>query len=210
MTHEAATEAAVTNERLRDMLDGGPAMELVSLNTQFVAAGGGADAAADPMADPFATPGFGNAPGTGGSATPAGARDKSHVRVTGTFRVAAPNLERFMLDTVEPALKERLQRDGLPYTIVYAQVPWTASGANDPNSPGTFADPRGRGGSTGFSGFQDRPDRRPGGFQQPGTVGGDPKQLAPLPGAPAERPGVQTVTITWYAVLPAASEGGDA
>lgn len=212
MTNEAATESAVTNERLRDMLEGGPAMELVSLNTQFVAAGGGADAAADPMADPYAAPGSGN-PTTGstGNATPAGARDKNHVRVTGTFRVAAPNLERFMLDTVEPALKERLQRDGLPYTIVYGQVPWTASGANDPNSPGGY-NPGGRGGPSGFGGFQDRPGgTRPGGYQQqPGTVGGDPKQLAPLPGAPAERPGVQTVTITWYAVLPAASEGGDA
>ncbi len=211
MTNQGATEAAVTNQRLRDMLEGGPAMELVALNTEFVSAGGGgADESADPMADPFST-GLGPATGPSGAATPAGAQGKDHVRVTGTFRIAAPNLERFMLDTVEPALKERLQRDGLPYTIVYGQVPWTASGANDPNNPGMFADPRGRVGSPGFAGFQDRPGLRPGGFQQqPGAVGGDPKQLAPLPGAPAERPGVQTVTITWYAVLPAASEGGDA
>lgn len=205
MTNQAATEAAVTNQRLREMLEGGPAMELVSLSTAFVP-GGGAVAAADPMSDPFG-PATTVAPG---ASTPAGARDKNHVRVTGTFQVAAPNLERFMLETVEPALKERLQRDGLPYTIVYGQVPWTASGASDPNSPGGFADPRGRG-QTGFSGFQDRPGMRPGGFQQQtGGVGGDPKQLAPLPGAPAPRLGVQTVTITWYAVLPAASEGGDA
>jgi type IV pilus assembly protein PilM len=209
MTNEAATEAAVTNERLREMLEGGPAMELISLDTQFVPAGGGEVAAADPS-DPFSGGFAATGTGSATSAVPAGARDKSHVRVTGTFRVAAPNLERFMLDAVEPALKERLQRAGLPYTIVYGQVPWNASGANDPNSPGGFADPRGRG-QTGFPSFQDRPGTRPGGFQQqPGVAGGDPKQLAPLPGAPAERPGVQTVTITWYAVLPAASEGGDA
>jgi type IV pilus assembly protein PilM len=210
MTNEGAAEAAVTNERLREMLEGGPAMELVSLSTEFSASGGGA-VAADPMADPSGNTALSAPTNAAGGPLPAGARDKNHVRVTGTFRVAAPNLERFMLETVEPALKERLQRDGLPYTIVYGQVPWTASGANDPNNPRSYTSP-GRGGPAGFPGFQDRPGgMRPGGFQQqPGAVGGDPKQLAPLPGAPAERPGVQTVTITWYAVLPAASEGGDA
>lgn len=212
MTNDAATQAATSDTRLREMLEGGPAMELISLNTAFVDAGGGAGAV-DAMSDPYSSGGFNTAPtGTGGPSVPAGARDKNHVRVTGTFRVAAPNLERFMLETLEPALKERLQRDGLPYTIVYGQVPWTAANASDIGGTGGSGGARGSFGASPYGGVQDRPSgMRPGGYQQQGTLtGGDPKQLAPLPGAPAPRAGVQTVTITWYAVLPAASEGGDA
>jgi hypothetical protein len=115
-----------------------------------------------------------------------------------------------MLETVEPILKDRLQREDLPYRLVFGQVPWSG-GQQDPNAPGFTGGRTGvdqTGGRTPFGGMQDRTGGS--GFQQPGAVGGDPKQLAPLPGAPAERSGVQTVTITWYAVLPAASEGGDA
>ncbi len=208
MTNDAATQAAASDARLREMLEGGPAMELISLNTEFVGAGGGAGMA-DPMSDPYATTGFGQTT-AGGPSVPPGARDRNHVRVTGTFRVAAPNLERFMLEVFEPALKERLRRDGLPYTIVSGQVPWTVSGVNDPGGMGGFG--RAGAGASSYGGYQDRPGgSRAAGYQQSGSVtGGDPRQLAPLPGAPAPRAGVQTVTITWYAVLPAASEGGDA
>lgn len=212
LTNEAATQAATTDRRLSEMLAGGPAMELLTLNTQFVP--GGAAAAADP-ADPFAGGTFGQPSGGAPDTTPAAARGRAHVKVTATFRVVAPNLERFMLETVEPVLRDRLQREGLPYRLVFGQVPWSG-GQQDPNAPGFtggFTGGRSGGeqpsGRTPFGGFQDRPGGS--GFQQPGaTTGGDPKQLAPLPGAPAERVGAQTVTITWYAVLPAASEGGDA
>lgn len=211
MTNDAATQAATSDTRLREMLEGGPAMELISLNTAFVGAGGGAGAF-DAMSDPYSSGGFNTAPtGTGGQSVPAGARDKNHVRVTGTFRVAAPNLERFMLEILEPALKERLQREGLAYTIVTGQVPWTAAGAI--GDPSGFGGRTGGGAQTYGGGYQDRPGGgRLSGYQQQsgGVTGGDPRQLAPLPGGPAPRAGVQTVTITWYAVLPAASEGGDA
>ena len=203
-TNQAAATAAERDQRLADTLAGAPAVELVSLRTAFNPASGGA-AMADPDSDPF---GGGGGVGTRAQADPTGAppaptaaQGKAHVRVTGTFQVRAPNIERFMLEIAEPVIRERLAGQGEIYTIVIAQVPWSSGDAAIGSAQG-FTDPRtGGGGPRG--GFQDR-----GGgtgtsrdFGSSGTQGGDPRQLAPLPPPPPTTGPTHTVTVTWFAVL---------
>jgi hypothetical protein len=183
-------------------------MELVSLSTAFQPASGGAAMGEE---DPFG--GGGRTPmGPGGTQSadagvPAQARGKAHVRVTSTFTVAATNLERFMLEIVEPQIRAMAEREHTRYDVVVGQVPWAAQGAGaDPfGGPGGQFDTRG--------GFQ-----TPGGptrttrTYQPGSgsaSGGDPNQLAPLPPPPTPRGNLRTVTITWFAVLDSGTEGGD-
>ncbi len=200
-TNEAAQAAAQGNTRLADLLAEGPAVELVTLSTDFQPAAG---AAADPYAgggrrgatpsQPAADPGL-----------PLAAQNADHVRVTGTFRVAADNLERFMLEVVEPVIREQLAGDKGRYTVHVGQVPWS-SGAMADMGGGRFQSPAGTRPGTRFTGVQDRP--RTGGA----PTGGDPVQLAPLPAPPPERAGTRTVTISWFAVLnraDAADAGGD-
>lgn len=232
MTNDAATGVARTDNRLATALESGPAMELVSLNTTFnsgAAAGDGEAAPDDSGFDPYSGRGGSDA-GYGGFnqgtqaptavALPPAVAGKAHVQVVGQFKVAAPNIERFMLEVVEPILKEKLARDGVPYTVVVAQYPWVGGAVSDAGSTGsTYA--YSSGGRT--ASYSDRDAYgQPGRGSQPsyqggssgtGTVtGGDPNQLAPIPAPPAERAGVTTVTITWFAVLDQATEeaGGDA
>tara|TARA_R110000782_G_scaffold45706_7_gene101306 strand:+ start:5478 stop:7499 length:2022 start_codon:yes stop_codon:yes gene_type:complete len=217
LTNAAATAAATGDQRLSDMLAGGPAIELVAMDTTFVPASGGMAAADTGMgSDPYGGDPRSGLVNPGGMATPAPAqtappsvRGKAHVRVTSTYRVAAPNLERFMLEVVEPVLKDQVAGDRGPYTIVFGQVPWSAGMNTDPSGMGGMGNPGGRNPT-----YQDPRGGRPGGYQpgyqQPGATGGDPRQLAPLPAPPNERPGLQTVTITWYAVLNQNTDGGDA
>lgn len=216
LTNEAATQAASNDQRLADLLALGPAMELVSLQTDYRP--GGAEAAAEE--DPFAGGRRGGGPSSmgspasgGGAVVPPDAAGKQRVEVTATFRIAAPALERFMLEVVEPVLKNRVARDEAPYSLVVGQVPWVADASGQPGmgQPGGFNRP----GGTPFR--QDRQDQRFatqrfGSTGQAAPTGGDPGQLAPLPPPPPERPGVSTVTITWYAVLDQATttDGGDA
>ena len=208
LTNQAAERAASTDQRLADAMAGGPAFELVSLQTEY-SAGGGDQAGGvgqDPFADPRAPrPGV---PQTGAAdSVPPGASGQERVRVTGTFRVAASNLERFMLEVVEPVVKQDLAGQRAGYRVVVGQVPWSIGGS--------ASDSGGRFGRPDQGGFQPRPgvgtrpgQARPGGrdFGQ----GGDPSQIAPLPPPPPERPSVQTVTVTWFAVLgEETAEGGD-
>lgn len=204
LTNEAAERAARTDQRLADAMAGGQAIELVNLRTAYSPGDAGADAMGGMDPDPFADP---RTPGrqAGADLTPAEARGKDRVRITGTFRVAAPNIERFMLEVLEPVIKEQLAGQGEAYRVVVGQVPWAIGQAGD--------DFGARGGGrpgTGVPDWRD-PDRGTGGRTAPRDFGqgGDPNQLAPLPPPPAERPGMQTVTITWYAVLEPRAEGGD-
>ncbi len=212
LTNERARDAASSDARLKEMLDQGPGLTLASLTTEYVPGGGGADSAdTGGYGDPYA-----GTQASGADAVPPEVSGKEHVKVVGEFTVAAPNLSRFMLDVVEPVLKE-LNRDGLPYTVVIGTQPWSggaAGAASSFNNPGRAnqggrtplyqPDPRGPSGRNpgGFGG-----QSRPGG----GAGSADPSQIAPLPQAPEPRAGTQTVTITWYAVMQAPqAEGGDA
>lgn len=234
MTNDAATGVARTDTRLATALESGPAMELVSLSTTFnsgAAAGEGEAAPDDSGFNPYSTGRAGEDSGysTGfnqGSQAPAAVAappavaGKRHVQVVGQFKVAAPNIERFMLEVVEPILKEKLARDGVPYTVVVAQYPWVGGAVSDAGSTGSSYAYSSGGRTASYSdrdaygqpGRGSQPSYQ-GGSSGTGTVtGGDPNQLAPIPAPPAERAGVTTVTITWFAVLDQATEeaGGDA
>lgn len=230
MTNDAAAVAARADTRLATALESGPAMELVSLNTTFSGGAGAAEAEAvpdDSGFDPYSgrggsDAGYGGfnqgAPTTTAVAVPPAAAGKRHVQVVGQFRVAAPNIERFMLEVVEPILKEKLARDGVPYTVVVAQYPWVGGAVSDAGSPSPYS---GGGRTASYSDRDAYSEPGRGGLQPSysgggstgtgGVTGGDPNQLAPIPAPPAERAGVTTVTITWFAVLDQATEeGGDA
>lgn len=233
MTNAAATEAAKNDTRLATALETGPAIEMVSLQTTYQPAGDSAGDAAggdDPYgggSDPYsggrggayATPtgtvgGAASGVPGGASATPPDAQGKRRVQVVGQFKVAAPNLERFMLEILEPVLKEKLARDGVPYTVVVAQYPWTGGATSDAAGGTDYSDPYRGGGQRGayaddpYSGRGLTPNSNT--YRGGSSTGGDPSQLAPLPQPPAPRGGLTTVTITWFAVLDQGPEGGDA
>lgn len=235
MTNDAATEVARTDTRLATALETGPAMELVSLNTAFnsgAAAAEGEVAPDDSGLNPYGggrageDSGYGTgfnqgSPAPTAVAAPPAVAGKRHVQVVGQFKVAAPNIERFMLEVVEPILKEKLARDGVPYTVVVAQYPWVGGAVSDAGSTGSNYAYSGGGRTASYSDRDAYSEPGRGGLQPSyqvgssgtGTVtGGDPNQLAPIPAPPAERAGVTTVTITWFAVLDQATEeaGGDA
>jgi type IV pilus assembly protein PilM len=201
-TNEKAKEAGATDARLGALLEGGPAIGLASLQTTYVAGGGGSDIDDDG--------GRGRAPrgnpGTGaGEAVPPEVAGKRHIKVVGQYNVAAPNLGRFMLDVVEPQLRE-LNREGLPYQIVIGVQPWVGGATgNVSNTGGSRFGAQNPGASN-----RRNPVPRTGFGSQGSTPGASPTQVAPLPAAPEPREGVTPVTITWYLVLDRAEKGGDA
>lgn len=201
-TNDRATEAAVADAKLAELLEVGPAIELVRLNTEYTGAGaavvettgrgrGRGNQAPDPANDP--------------DAPPAEVVGKRHVKVTGEYLVAAPNLSRFMLEVVEPVLKD-LGRDGMDYNLIVGDRPWTGGGVASANQNAGRQGGGNRPAYTAPRGTANRPTGRPGGTRTNANV----SQLAPLPDAPGDREGVVSVTITWFAVLDQAAEGGDA
>lgn len=130
-------------------------------------------------------------------------QDKRRIKVTAQFQIPLAEPQVFLLDMVEPFLRNRMQRDDSPYTIVLSQSePWDAGamqgvGSSRPRGPrpGTMA-----------------PRTDP--MTNPGRTGGSTnlEQLAPIEN-PATAQGGRTgstgqdqsssslVTITWYAVL---------
>ncbi len=200
-TNRAAGEAAGGDERLAELLESGPAIGLTALQTEYAAGGGGAADTDD---------GFGGrnpraAAADTGPAVPPEVAGKRHIKVVGQFDVAAPNLGRFMLDVVEPRLRE-LNRDGLPYEIVIGVQPWVG-GAAETTTGRPVGQAYTRNTNRGNVGrpAQPRPSNRPG-----VTGSMNPGQIAPLPPIPPAREGVTPVTITWYLVLDRTEEGGDA
>lgn len=208
-TNARAREASRSDAKLAELLEAGPAVELVSMSTEYTGAG---TALEDSGSSGRGGRGGYSTGGTDtGDALPAEVAGKRHVKVVGEYRVAAPNLSRFMLDVLEPVLKD-LQREGVDYTLVVGDSPWTGGGvANSAQQGGSS----GRSPYTGNPGSSGRTPsgRNPysgGGRSTGGRTNADVSQLAPLPEAPDPRAGVVPVTITWYVVLDNANEGGDA
>lgn len=200
-TNDAASLAAGSDERLADLLETGPAIGLISLQTEYAVGGGGLGEDA----------GGGGRRGTRAPAPAAGetlppeVAGKRHVKVVGQYEVAAPNLGRFMLDVVEPQLRE-LNRDGLSYDVVIGVQPWVGGAVGA--APGGNSSVR----AYARTGAGRQPGVRT--VTRTGTSGSsgstNPDQVAPLPPIPEQRQGVTPVTITWYLVLDRTEEGGDA
>jgi type IV pilus assembly protein PilM len=126
------------------------------------------------------------------------------IKVQAQFEIPLADPQVFLLDMVEPFLRNRLQRDDAPYTIVLSQAePWESGSPDQGNTrnpggggfkpiPGRGNDPR-PSGSTNIDSLA--PIKNPADNRD--TTGGSrtPDQNA-----------MSTVTITWYAVLDSMNE----
>lgn len=196
-----ARAAADSDQRLAEAFRGKVPFKLLSLENDYLTGPesglnnqGGGRPGGRPMTQNNATAGMDPAL--------ASVQDKRRIRVTAQFEVPLADPQVFLLDMVEPFLRNQMQRDDAPYTIVLSQAePWS-TGASTAGGTGT------------------RPNR--GGLVRPGqqvtqrpSGGGGSTNLESV--APITNPADQrdsrtgssqsaqqastTVTITWYAVL---------
>ena len=192
LVREGARGAAANDSYLAQQMGDRDPMRLVTLGTTYLTQpeDGGAGGA-----------GFGgrNAPsGAQGDQALSRIGSMRRVKVEATFEipVGAGEIDGYMYDIVEPALRQKLQESQDAYTIVASETGFWASGATQGGVTTTrgssvptrvaVTDP-GRGGYTGSSGGGSR----------------DLESLAPLvPSDAGEPAGVGSmVTLTWYAVL---------
>ena len=198
--NESAQLAAETDIRLADAIKDKEAFKLVSLSTDYLTTG---------TNDPNANTNMNSRVRGGGNTNPRAAApdpvltsiaNKRRVEVKAVYEVPLADAGVFMLDHVDPVIRDGLNRDDTPYTIVVSKAePW--------ESDGVMAGPGGRRPNLG--------SRRPGGRQiggssQPGTRlpgrtgNSDLNSLAPIAVPepdPSEQTAKTTVTLTWYAVL---------
>jgi hypothetical protein len=124
------------------------------------------------------------------------------IKVTAQFEVPLASADVFMLDMAEPFIRNEMQRDDAPYTVVVKQdgEPWTTSG-----------DGAGSGGTRGNQGGTRGPKPLPGATRPTGssTGSGNLDQLAPIENPDNSRdnrtgsdaPQSSILTVEWYAVL---------
>ncbi len=192
LVREGARGAAANDSYLAQQMGDRDPMRLVTLGTTYLTQpeDGGAGGA-----------GFGgrNAPsGAQGDQALSRIGSMRRVKVEATFEipVGAGEIDGYMYDIVEPALRQKLQESQDAYTIVASETGFWASGATQggvTTARGSSVPTRvavtdpGRGGYTGSSGGGSR----------------DLESLAPLvPSDAGEPAGVGSmVTLTWYAVL---------
>ncbi len=207
MVDQNAQNAAASDERLAAAIKDRQAMKLVALNNEYLTQPDGGSAQAvtgrrPRTSDPVAA--VGNV-----DANLAQIGDKRRVMVSAQFEIPLADASVFLLDQVEPVLRNRMQRDDAPYTVVLSQSePWVMGAIS-----------QGRGGPRPGAGMQRANIGRP--IDDPNsamgttrtTRGGNLDSIAPLePPAGAVRPSstsgnnenpTTVVTITWYAVLDA-------
>lgn len=129
-------------------------------------------------------------------------QDKRRIKVQAQFEIPLADPSVFLLDLVEPFLRNTMQRDDVPYTVVLSQAePWQSGALTQGRRPGAR--------TPGAMTMTGRPT-------QPGTARSGSSSLDSL--APIENPAdardsgtssrsgndeaaSSTVTITWYAVL---------
>ncbi len=182
--NESALAAAQTDTRLAESFENAEPMKLLSLTTDYVASG-----AIDTSS---ANPSF-----RGGNASGASAIDpvlsqiaaKRRIEIKARFEIPLADVGVFMLDHVDPILREQLDREGTPYTVVVTKKePWEVEDGVRSARPGV-----GRGNTT--------PASRP---TFGGSRGTGLDALAPI-ARPSEDEAATTpttiVTLTWYAVL---------
>lgn len=203
LVDDHAKAAAVTDTRLAAALDGKAAMRLVSLNTQYKAQG---DYAAGSM-DPSGRSGRGGvSPGATAAVDPVltSIAGKRHIVVSAQFELPLDEVSVFLLDHVDPVLRNQLKRDTAPYTVLVTKSePWGIGATAQGQAPG-----RGYPGGGGRGNVVSPvPDRNPAIYQPPSFSGGSGgsgslDSIAPLvrPGAGVTGPSTM-VTLTWYAVL---------
>lgn len=190
MVDASARAGAETDTRLAEAIQDKETMRLMSLTTDYKASSEIAlstgssrsgrnptspkEAAVDPVLATFAA--------------------KRHIVIQAQFEVPLADAEVFMLDHVDPVLREKLDRDNTPYTVVITKTePWEVAGQG--------RTPRGQSGTGRIAQTDPR-------TSTPRTSTSGDSNLNSL--APIVRPDAQEdetadessiVTLTWYAVL---------
>ena len=190
---ESAQLASETDIRLADALSGKEAFKLISLTTEYMTTGG---AVANTNANPRSRGGGRPDPtASAGDETLAKIANKRRVEVKGVFEIPLADVGVFMLDHVDPILRDGLQSDSTPYTIVVSKTePWETDGRGQSagGRPGGRQPGRAVGGQT--------PIGRPSGR----TGSSDLNSIAPIAAPAPDTTAADvktTVTLTWYAVL---------
>ena len=196
MVNESAELAAETDSRLAEAIGEGEAFRLVNLTTDYRTTGA-VDAGAAQGIGRGGRGGSSNAPSV--DAAISAISSKRQVQITAQFEIPLADVGVFMLDHVDPVLRERLDRDDTMYTVVVSdKEPWDDGVTNvraGSTRPGG-ARPAGAGrpiSTTPTTG-------RPGGSSSSGNL----NTLAPIarPVVDQTLVGASTVvTLTWYAVL---------
>lgn len=212
MVDANARQAAETDQRLAEALRQREPMRLISLTNDYQTTPV-ADTSSGGRSNPRTNRGSIDdpAPVTVGDAALQPIQDKRRIKVTAQFEIPLENPSIFLLDMVDPILRNQLQRDDAPYTIVVSEKePWTTGAAST-----------GIGRNTSRTGNTNT-DIRPNYGGQSGTTGTrstNLESLAPIenpsaarstvrPGTTQDDTAIQTstVTITWYAVLDSMTE----
>lgn len=192
MVNANAQAAAETDQRLAEAIRNTEPFKLVALTNEFKVGpeGGNAQPAGGRT-------GRGNPTNTRDAIDPnlVPIQDKRRIQVTAQFEIPLADTSVFMLDMVEPVLRNQLEREGAPYSIVVTQAePWTLGATSAGGRTGNTTRPvRGN-----------QIDPLPTTTRTTSSGSGNLDSLAPIsPPAPAGSgtPASSTVTITWYAVL---------
>ena len=193
----SARSAAASDQRLADAFNNAEPFKFVALNNEYLtttetdiaSSGGGRQTSRNPR-DP------GN-PAAGVDPALAPIQALRRIKVQAQFEIPLAEPQFFLLDHVEPFLRNQMQRDDAPYTIVLSQSePW--------NTGASATGPGGRGNQGGT---------RPGGGRTPprpsGSRNTNLESLAPIENPADNRDNNSNsnnaastvVTITWYAVI---------
>lgn len=195
MVNASAQAAAETDPRLADAIRGAEPFKLIALSNEYKT---GPDAGNTPGGGGGGRVGRGDPGMTRNAIDPnlVPIQDKRRVQVTAQFEIPLADTSVFMLDMVEPVLRNQLNREGTPYSIVVTQAePWS-TGATSMGGRTTPITRPGRMGSM--------VDPLPAPIRSGGGGSGNLDSLAPItPPVPAgaAQAARSIVTITWYTVL---------
>lgn len=197
MVESRAQSQAESDERFAEAIGSGPAISLMSLETTYMPGGAESIGGQNQPAGRF-----GQQTGSGAIADErlAAIAGRQRVELVAQFEIASNNLDVFMLDILEPILRDQLERDGVGYTITVGTQPWVVTAGATPGR-GNVGATSGRG-NIAISAPSGRP--APGGRPNPGYTGGSTniESLAPLiDPAASENRATSVVSVTWYAVL---------
>jgi type IV pilus assembly protein PilM len=197
-----ARAAAQSDQRLADAIANAEPLRLIALSNEYltvteedVAASGGGRQPRNPR-DP------GNA-AEGVDPALAPIQALRRIKVQAQFEIPLADPQVFLLDHVEPFLRNRLQRDDAPYTIVLSQAePWsdgTIAQAGNPRPGGRIVAARPTANrDPGGSGSSSLNSMAP--IVNPANDRDNPSGSVRA-GSGDEEGTTSTVTITWYAVL---------
>lgn len=183
MIDESARSSAQTDQRLANAIADHDPVKLIAMNTQFISSGesdSGSLRNTDRNVDPEL----------------AKISAKRHIKVETQFEVPLADVGVFMLDHVDPVLREKLERDNGSYSVVITKVePWevTMGARRTPANTNTSA-PR----------YTTNPRTTTNQSSSSSSGGGGSlNSLAPIvrPEVPLQTAGMSMVTVTWYAVL---------